>query len=192
VLVATWEADDGRSAGAAAFDAASGAPRWAVPLEPDGVSGPAVVRVGDRALAVIVAGDLAAHALRTDTGEQAWVTDVDGAGSPEVPPVAVGGGSVLVAHRLGGLVLLDSTGRPRWRASSDGAAVRGGPVGPGPRGRFALPLDDGRVLLAGPRGDRDLVDPLGRVSGVARGARDALVVATREAEANRVSAYSGW
>ena len=77
VVVATWEAGSGRAAGAVAVDASDGAPRWAVPLEPDGVSGPTVVG----SVVVLVAGDIAAHGLDLADGTERWRFDTEGAGS---------------------------------------------------------------------------------------------------------------
>jgi len=141
----------------------------------------------------MVAGDLAAHALALTGGQERWRTPVDGAGSPEVPPLAVDDRSVLVAHRLGGLDLLDAgTGSRSWRVATDGAAVRGGPA-VGPAGSYAFPLDDGRVLLAGPNRRTELLQPPdGRVSGVATGPGGLLVSTTREAVVNRVEAGTAW
>lgn len=193
VVVATWSS--GRGAGMVAVDPASGQQRWAVDLPPGGVSSPGVVvpAGGGPPLAVAVAGDVAAHALAIDSGVERWRAPLEGAGSPEVAPLDAGGGVVLVAHRLGGMALLDAAdGRSRWATSSDGAAVRGGPAGPGPAGRFALPLHDGRLLVAGPGGPAEVLDPPGRVSGVAAGPGGALLVGTREATDNDLTATTGW
>jgi outer membrane protein assembly factor BamB len=193
VVVTTWEAEHGAGAGALAVDPATGRQRWAVPLPEGGVSGPGMVAAAGERLAVVIAGDIAAHALASDSGEERWSTPLEGAGSPEVVPLDAGRGAVLLGHRLGGLVLLDGAdGRVRWKASSDGAAVRGGPAGPGPEGAYALPLDDGRLLLAGPERPAQLLDPPGRVSGVASGPGGTLLVATREAAENDLTALSGW
>lgn len=189
VVVTTWEAPDGGSAGAVAVDVSTGRQRWAVPLDPGGVSAPAVTAGG---VVVVVAGDVAAHGLALATGARRWWIETDGAGSPEVPPL-VGGGAVVVAHRLGGMLLVDEgDGRVRWQTSTDAAAVRGGPAGPGPGGRYALPLDDGRLLLAGPDRPQEILDPPGRVSGVAAGAGQRLLVATRGAERNQLVALHSW
>lgn len=190
VVVSTWEAADGGSAGAVAVDVDSGRRRWSVPLDAGGVSGPAVTAGG---VVVVVAGDVAAHGLALASGERRWRTETDGAGSPEVPPLVLGDGAVLVAHRLGGMLLVDGgDGRARWQASTDGAAVRGGPAGPGPKGRFALPLDDGRLLLGGPGRPQEILDPPGRVSGVAAAGGERLLVATRGAETNQLVALHSW
>lgn len=190
VVVTTWEAPDGGAAGAVAVDAATGRRRWAVGLEPGGVSAPAVTAGG---VVVVVAGDMAAHGLALATGHPRWRVETDGAGSPEVPPLPLDDGTVLLAHRLGGMVLVDGRdGGSRWQAEADAAAVRGGPAGPGPRGRFALPLDDGRLLLAGPDGPEEVLDPPGRVSGVATAGGGLLLVATRGADTNQLVALHGW
>ncbi len=148
---------------------------------------------GPDALVVVVAGDSAAHALAADSGTERWRVDVGGSGSPEDAPLDAGGGATLVADRLGGMALLDAAdGRSRWHTNSDGAAVRGGPAGPGPGGTFALPLEDGRLMLAGPGRPAVLVDPPGRVSGVATGPGGTLLVAVREAADNDLTASTGW
>jgi hypothetical protein len=193
LVFATWVADDHTAAGMVAFDAATGERRWAVPVPPGGVSAPAISSAGSSPQEVVaVAGDVAAHGLDLQTGRELWRTPLGGAGSPEVPPLALPGGDVLVAHRLGGLALLDADGKPRWEIASDGAAVRGGPAGPGPKGRFAFPLDDGRLLIAGPDAPAVVLDPPGRVSGVAAGPAGLLLVGTREATENGLTATFGW
>ena len=193
VVVAVWEAEHGDGAGVVAVEPATGRQRWAARLPAGGVGGPGLVAAPGGPLVVVVAGDVAAHALAVDSGEERWSSPLQGAGSPEVAPLDGGGGTVLVAHRLGGLALLDAdSGRPRWTASSDGAAVRGGPAGRGPAGGYALTLDDGRVLVAAPGRTPHLLDPRGRVSGVAAGPGSVLVVATRENAENDVTALSGW
>ena len=189
VVVVTWESEHGDAAGAVAVDAATGRRRWAVALEPGGVSAPVVTAGGT---VVVVAGDVAAHGLRLSTGERRWRVETGGAGSPEAPPLVAADGGVLVASRLGEMALVDEgDGRVRWQASADAAVVRGGPAGPGPRGRFALPLDDGRLLVAGPGGGQEILDPPGRVSGVTV-AGGLLLVATRGAEVNALVALHGW
>lgn len=189
-VFATWDRADRRSGGAVALDAGTGRQRWSVPLPGSGVSAPAVAGGG---VVVAVAGDLAAHGLALATGEARWRTALEGAGSPEVPPLAVGTGSVLVAHRLGGLDLLDAgTGRRRWQVASDGAAVRGGPAA-GPAGSYAFPLDDGRLLLAGPDRETEVLRPPGgRVSGVVAGPGGWMVTTLREAAVNTVEAGPLW
>ena len=98
---------------------------------------------------------------------------------------------MLVAHRLGGLDLLDTTtGRRQWQIDTDGIAVRGGPV-VGPDGAFAFPLDDGRILLAGPHRETEFRQAPGRVS-VAVGPDGVLVAATRGARSNTVAATPNW
>ena len=190
VVVATWDRSSARAGGAVAVDAATGKERWARDLPGGGISAPTVTR-GSGPVAVMVAGDLAAHALALGSGEDRWRTPLDGAGSPEVPPAVVDAATVLVAHRLGGLDLLDvATGRRTWQVSTDGAATRGGPA-VGPEGGFAVPLDDGRLLLAGPNRQTELLQPpTGRCSGVATGPHGWLVGATREGTVNTVQA--GW
>lgn len=187
-VVATWEEEHHQAGGAVAVDAAAGRRRWAAGLAPGGISGPVVTGGGS---AVVVAGDLAAHALALTTGEERWRTSLEGAGSPEVAPVAVGD-RVLTAHRLGGLDLLDAaSGRRIWQVRTDGAAVRGGPA-VGPRGSFALPLDDGRLLLAGPDRQSEFRQAPGRISGVVAGPGGLLVAATRGGAQNTAEATRAW
>ena len=190
VVVVSWDGADQRRGGVVALEAANGRRRWAAALPGGGISAPTVTADG---AAVVVAGDLAAHALVLSTGERRWRTPLEGAGSPEVPALAVDARSVLVAHRLGGLDLLDAaSGRRIWQVASDGAAVRGGPV-MGPAGSYAFPLDDGRVLLAGRDRETELIrPPAGRVSGVAAGPRGWLVATLREAAVNTVEAGPLW
>lgn len=193
VVAAVWEAEHGDGAGVVAVEPASGRQRWAASLPGGGVGGPGLVAGPGGPLVVVVAGDVAAHALAANSGEERWFAPLEGAGSPEVAPLDAGDGTVLVAHRLGGLALLDTdSGRPHWAVSSDGAAVRGGPAGRGPAGSYALTLDDGRVLVAAPGGTTHLLDPRGRVSGVAAGPGGVLLVATRGNPENDLTALSGW
>lgn len=187
--VVTWEDAYGKGGGAVAVDAASGRKRWAVPLPAGGISGPTVTRDGS---VVAVAGDLAAHALALATGQERWRTPTEGAGSPEVPPVPVGRDVVLVAHRLGGLDLLDTAaGGRRWQVRTDGAAVRGGPV-VGPGGSFAFPLDDGRLVLAGPSRPTEFRRAPGRISGLAVGPDGLLVASIGGAAVNTAEATPAW
>jgi outer membrane protein assembly factor BamB len=177
--VTSW--DDGLEAGVTAVDAVTGAARWQVEVAADGVSSPAVVA----GAAVVVTGDARVLALDLASGAVRWTRRTDGAGSPEVPPFV--GRDLVVADRLGGLAGLGPTdGRSRWRVSGRGAAVRGGPVVAGPV--TALPIDDGRVLVR-QSGGVGVIDPPGRVSGVAAGPGPTLLVATREAEQNELIAY---
>jgi outer membrane protein assembly factor BamB len=188
-VVAVWQRDDHGAAGATAVDGRTGRTRWAVRLEPGGVGGPTATPDG---AVVLVAGDLAAHALALSDGRERWRTELDGAGSPEVPPAVVGDRSVLVAHRMGGLALLDSaSGRLLWQADADGIAVRGGPV-IGPEGTFAFPLDDGRLMLAGPKRDVEFLQAPGRISGLATGPGGVLVAGTRGSASNAMGATANW
>lgn len=193
VAVVSWEGDHASGAGVVAFDAMTGRQRWSTALPAGGISGPGVMTGAGAGVLVVVAGDSAAHALAADTGTERWRVDVGGAGSPEVVPLDAGGGRILVADRLGGMALLDgSDGRSRWAVTSDGAAVRGGPAGPGPGGMYALPLEDGRLVLAGPDRPEALFDPPGRVSGVAVGPGGTLLIGVREAPDNDLTASTGW
>ncbi|HVF13714.1 MAG TPA: PQQ-binding-like beta-propeller repeat protein [Acidimicrobiales bacterium] len=199
-VAVTWESVLGDAAGVVAVDGADGGLRWSVGLEPGGVGGPAIVPVppagddgtpdrGSGAVVVLVAGDIAAHGLALADGAERWRVRTDGRGSPEVPPLVVGGGEVLVAHRRAGLLLVDAAnGEVRWGGTADGVAVRGGPAGTGSDGPFAFPIDDGRLLLAGPGSTATFLDWPGRVSGVAVAPGALLLVATREARANHLIA----
>jgi outer membrane protein assembly factor BamB len=178
VVVASW--DDGAAAGVAAVDTASGHLRWQVAVGADGVSSPALVN----GAAVLVTGDAAALALDLATGARRFTAATGGAGSPEVPPFV--GPELVVADRLGDLLGLTADGRVRWRVPGRGAAERGGPVTS--HGSAALPVDDGRLLVR-QAGEVTMLDPPGRVSGVAAGLGGLLVVATREAEVNELVAY---
>ena len=189
-VAVTWESTHGEAAGAVVVDGGDGRQRWSVSLTPGGVGGPAIVELpagaGPGSVVVAVAGDIAAHALDLADGHERWRAATEGRGSPEVPPLPLGNGEVLVAHRLAGLMLVDAdTGADRWVGSAaDGAAVRGGPVGSGPDGPFAFPIDDGRLYLIGPGLEPNRLDWPGRVSGVAMTSDGLLLVATREARAN--------
>jgi len=193
-VVVSWEADHGVGAGINAVEATTGRQRWSTAVPAGGVSAPGVVTApGGAAMVVAVAGDVAAHALAADSGVERWRAEVGGSGSPEVAPLDAGRGVALVADRLGGMALLDAdNGATRWHVTSDGATVRGGPAGPGPGGAFALPLEDGRLLIAGPGRPETLVDPPGRVSGVAAGPAGTLVMGIREAPDNDLTASTGW
>jgi outer membrane protein assembly factor BamB len=188
-VAVTWQRDDRSAAGATAVDGATGRLRWTVPVEPGGVGGPAVTPDG---AVVFVGGDLAAHALSVADGKERWRMPLRGAGSPEVPPVAVGSDAVLVAHRLGGLDLFETaTGRHTWQVATDGIAVRGGPV-VGPQGSFAFPLDDGRMVLAGPGHETETRQAPNRISGLVAGPDGLLVAGTRGAAVNSVQATRNW
>lgn len=179
MAVATW--DDGRQAGMAAVDAATGAVRWRTALASGGVSSPAI----SGGLVVAVAGDASVVAHDLVSGARRWTRAATGAGSPEVPPSVTTG--LVVADRLGGLMAMRATdGETAWSVAGRGAAVRGGPAVAGPL--VGLPVDDGRVLLR--LGTNvEVVDPPGRVSGVAAGSGSTLLVATREAQRNELVAY---
>jgi outer membrane protein assembly factor BamB len=191
IVVVTWEPERGTDAGLTAFDGGNGALRWTSPLRAGGVSGPAVVDPGTGgAFAVVVDDDLSAKAFDLASGRGRWTLEVGSAGSPEVPPLALAGGRVLVADRLAGLTLVDPAGRKLWSTREDAAAVRGGPAGPTGGDRFALPLVNGRVLLAGPGAARASVQPPGGVvSGVARAPGGRLFVATARGDDNQLVAY---
>lgn len=187
--VATF--DSGRAAGAASVDVDTGRQRWAVRLPPDGVSSPAISTA--TGTVVMVVGDVSARGLSLDDGSERWRRPLEGSGSPEVPPLALDDGRVLVGHRLAGLVMVDGRdGRVEWEADVDDAAVRGGPAGPGPNGWFALPLNNGRVMLAGPGRTTDVRQPPGLTSGVAAGPDRLLVVGIGQGAENGLSALRGW
>jgi len=190
-VVATWDPEHGDRAGIAAFDVATGRRLWSASLAPGGVSAPAIAGAARRPFAVAVDHDRAAKAFDLGTGHRVWTTGVGGAGSPEVPPLPLAGGRVLVADRLAGLTLLDSGGRRRWRARTDAAAVQGGPAGPLAGGAFAMPLYNGKVLVAGPgQGSAAIDAPGGLVSGVAVGPARALLVSSAQGHDNQLVAFS--
>jgi hypothetical protein len=96
---------------------------------------------------------------------------------------------VAVADRDGDLAVLDArTGRRRWSVNGIGAAERGGPLSL-PGDAVALPVDDGRFLVARAGRIVAVVDPPGRVMGLARMGLDQLVLATRESPDNMVGAW---
>jgi outer membrane protein assembly factor BamB len=183
LAIASW--DDGAAAGVVAVDVATGELRWAAAVPGGGVSGAGVV--GDSV--IVVAGDAAAHALDLASGAPRWRAPLPGPGAPEVPPAAVGAGAVAVADRDGDLAVLDSaSGEMTWSVTGVGAAERGGPLAL--RGDVvALPVDDGRFVVARAGRVVALVDPPGRVMGLARTAPDQLVLATRESVDNMVGAW---
>lgn len=188
-VLVTWEKEHAAAGGVVAVDAATGRQRWAAAAPPGGISAPVVTPGG---CVVAVAGDLAAHGWAVTTGEERWRTRLDGAGSPEVPAVAVGPDQVLTAHRLGGLDLLDAaTGQRRWQVRTGGAAIRGGPA-IGPAGTFALPLDDGSLLVAGPARAAELRQAPSRISGVVGGPDGLLVATTRGGATNTAEATTAW
>ena len=70
------------------------------------------------------------------------------------------------------------------------AAVQGGPVGPVGRGVYALPLYDGKVLLAGPGHVTNVVDaPGGLVSGVVVAPDGTVLVSSAQGNDNQLVAY---
>jgi outer membrane protein assembly factor BamB len=179
VAVSSW--DDGARAGVVAVDVDTGSVRWQHAVGADGVSSPAVVA----GLAVVVTGDARAVAFDVTSGARRWARATPGAGSPEVPPLP--GPEVVIADRLGNLVgVRPASGAVAWRTAGRGAAVRGGPAVAGPL--VALPVDDGRVLIRRD-GNVTVLDPRGRVSGVATGPGGVLLVATREMAQNELVAY---
>jgi len=190
-VLATWDAEQGDSAGIVAFDVATGERRWSAPLTAGAVSGPAIAgRTGHGAVAVAVDRDIAAKAFDLATGRRVWQARLGGAGSPEVQPLAVGADRVLVADRLAGLTLFDVYGHRLWSARADAAAVRGGPAGPRPDGDFVLPLYDGKFLLAGPRrGSRTVEVPGGLANGAMMAPSGVLLLATAQGDDNQLVAY---
>lgn len=199
-VVVSWDSD-GR-AGVTSVSASDGSVQWTVAVAPFGVSGTVVIPGvgGSHPLVVFVAGDRRAHALALPDGEPRWSFALEGAGSPEVvPAVGPGPGHVVVGHRLGGFAVLGATdGAWRWGSASDGAAVRGSPVtwgdspGAGPGPAVAMPLDDGRVLVATPRGRAELSLTPGRLGGTALDAEGSLLVAGRGPGPAYVAAVAGW
>ena len=178
--VVSW--DDGREAGLAAVDVGAGRLRWSRPVASGGVSSPALVR----GLVVVVTGDARLAAFDLTDGDPRWHRPTAGAGSPEAPPFA-GPAGVVAVDRLGQLVEVDpADGAVAWTVTGAGAVVRGGPVRAG--SLVAVPVDDGRVLIRSGT-DVEVLDPPGRVSGVAAGPGATVLVATREAARNEVVAY---
>jgi outer membrane protein assembly factor BamB len=179
VAVAAW--DDGLEAGVVAVDTSTGAMRWQQPVGADGVSSPSIAGSN----AVVVTGDAEVVSFALRDGRRTWTRRTSGAGSPEVPPYA--GNELIVADRLGGLLgLAPNNGRVLWRQQGRGAAVRGGPAATD--GVVVMPTDDGRVVLR-TRNGVSVLDPPGRVSGVAAGPDDLVLVATRDADQNELIAY---
>jgi outer membrane protein assembly factor BamB len=182
VALATW--DDGAYAALVAVDATTGALRWSAPLAGGGVTPPTIA--GDAVF--VVAGDAFAYAIDVHTGAPRWHTEMPGPGSPEVAPVALEAGRIAFADRDGDLKVVHiADGTAAWQVRGVGAAFRGGPVALGPD-TVALPVDDGRVLIARDGKVADILDPSGLVPGVATSGDGRLVVATREGEPNMLSA----
>jgi outer membrane protein assembly factor BamB len=186
-----WEPERGASAGLSAFDVTDGALRWTAPLRAGGVSAPVVISApGGSPLTVVVDADLAAKAFDLADGARRWAVPVGGAGAPEVPPLALSHGGVLVADRLAGLTLVDGDGKQVWTTRVDGAAIQGGPVGPTLDGRYALPLVDGQVLLAGPDLRTSMVQPPGGVANGVAATGATLYVTTARGPANQLVRYA--
>src|SRR5262249_38246498 len=143
-VVASWDPEHGEGAGIVAFDVATGARRWSAALTAGAVSAPAIAGP----LAVVLDHELAAKAFEMASRRPLWVTSLGGGGAPEVPPLPVGTDKVLAADRVGGLTLLDLRGHKLWSVRVRAAVVQNGPVGPTPDGRYAVPLYNGRLLVA--------------------------------------------
>jgi len=200
VAVVSWESENSSAAGVLAFDPSTGNEIWSRPLRRGGVSAPLVVQPGSPSpsesaslgTVVVVDAQIAAHGIELATGEVRWSSPLGGAGPSQVAPVLLDTGEVLITHRRGGLALVDpSTGALRWAVTDDDAAVlRGGPAGPTPGGRFVLPLYDGTLMVVRDGLLDDIMDPPGRVTGVAV-AGENLLVATRESGANALYALDG-
>jgi len=190
-VFASWEPERGTAAGLIAIDPATGTRHWSAPLRAGGVSAPAAARASDgSSYVVVVDDDLAAKAFDAISGRPRWKATLRGAGSPEVPPLALADGRVLVADRLAGLTLFDADGKQRWTARGDGAAVQAGPAGPTPDGRYALPLYNGKLFLAGPgRGTSTFDPPGGLANGAAVIPGHELYVTTAQGPANQLVAY---
>lgn len=184
VAFATW--DDGARAALVAVDATSGVVQWSASLAGGGVSPPTVVND----TVVVIAGDALAYGIDARTGTPRWHTVMPGPGSPEVAPVAMPGHRVAFADRDGDLKVVHVAGGiADWEVRGIGGAFRGGPVALGPDA-VALPVDDGRVLVAGGGRVKEILDPAGLVPGVATSGDGHLVVATREGEPNMISALA--
>ena len=189
-VVATWDPERGDDAGIAAFDVATGERRWTAGLHAGAVSGPTIAGGNGHPFAVVIDHDLAAKAFDLADGRRLWTTSVAGGGSPEVPPRALDNGQMLVADRLAGLTLLDAGGHRLWSARVHAAAVQGGPVGPTAAGLYALPLYDGKVLVAGPKHASKLLDaPGGLVSGVAVGPGGGVSVSSAQGRDNQLAVF---
>lgn len=188
-VVATWDPERGDGAGIAAFDVATGAQRWSAPLDAGAVSAPGIAGTGHSAIAVAVDHDLAAKAFDVSTGRRVWAARLGGAGSPEVPPLPVGADRVLVADRLAGVTLFDVRGHRIWSARADAAAVRGGPAGPTPSGRYVMPLYDGKVLVTARGGSRTVDAPGGLSNGAAVTPDGVVLVSTAQGQDNQLVAY---
>lgn len=179
---ATW--DDGARAALIAVDAQTGALRWSAPLAGGGVSPPTIV---DDAV-VVIAGDASAYAVDARTGMPRWHTPMPGPGSPEVAPAVLQGDRIAFADRDGDLHIVHvADGTRAWDVRGVGAAFRGGPVALGPD-TVALPVDDGRVLVATGGRVEEILDPSGLVPGVATSGDGRLVIATREGRPSMISA----
>jgi outer membrane protein assembly factor BamB len=182
---ATW--DDGASAALIAVDAQTGALRWSTSLPGGGVSAPTIV---DDAV-VVIAGDAFAYAIDARDGAPRWHSVMPGPGSPEVAPVVLSGDRICLADRDGDLKVVHVTdGTQDWDMGGVGGAFRGGPVALGPD-TVALPVDDGRVVVARGGQVEEILDPSGLVPGVATSGDGRLVIATREGQPSMISAV-GW
>jgi len=184
--VATFDA--GRSAGAVAVDLATGRERWKVDLPGSGLSAPAV---SDR-MVVLIGGDAVVRGLSLADGSERWRAKAPGRGVPEFAPVPAGDGAVIVGHSRGMALYDAKRGDLAWGAYIDHASVIGAPAGPGPDGWFALPLDDGTLMLAHVNERVEYFEGEGRVTGVASGPGGLLIATTSGGRVNGVGALSGW
>ena len=140
-------------------------------------------------VAVVVDFDLAAKAFDMASGRRLWTTSVGGGGAPELAPLAVGHDRVLAADRIGGLTMLDLRGRKLWSVRVRAAIVGGGLVGPTPDGRYAVPLYNGKLLVAAAGRSSSIEAPGGLANGVVMGPTGGLLVATAQGPDDQLVAY---
>ena len=125
------------------FDAASGSPRWTVPLS-DVVLEPPVVADG-----VILAADSAGYVVAVNPGgEVRWEGSLD---RVDQPITVLGDGTALFAQATGFLTRLDSTGEEMWTVPLlDGSVLPGGVLRDGV---IILPTDGGLLGIDAISGD---------------------------------------
>jgi outer membrane protein assembly factor BamB len=184
-VVASWDPEHGEGAGIGAFDVTTGAPRWSAPLTAGAVSAPAITGP----VAVVVDFDLAAKAFDLSSGRRLWTTTVGGGGAPKVPPLPVGNDKVLAADRVGGLTMLDLHGHKVWSLRVRAAVVQDGPAGPTADGQYAVPLYNGKLLVAAAGRSSSVEAPGGLANGVAVRPGGGLLVSTAQGRDDQLVAY---